>query len=221
MILPTHPRLSPLISAHSQFFWSGGYWQAGRAIVEGLLDDVPFPVPASTLNSSAISAGREALLQSLPPLDPTLGHPVSDNSPSSSLPPDLASELETQWDAGTAVRLKSDIDSDTDSHPPSAPASTDPTSIAPQVQQYQWLMRKTFRKPSLEGYFRTWSALHAYHEAEPADAAKRGKGKQGDVVDRLIQEIWTGREKEGERGGEGEGEIEGAWPLVLMMIKKK
>lgn len=73
-------------------------------------------------------------------------------------------------------------------------------------------MKKTFTREQMEGYFRTFSALHSYHEAHPDDLAKRGK--EGDIVDRVIKRIW-GEVDEGVR------EIEAGWPLVLMMIKKK
>ena len=83
-------------------------------------------------------------------------------------------------------------------------------------------MTKTFTLPTLEGYLRTLSGLVSYHEAHPEDAERTGKGgEEGDVVDRLVETIRVGLEKDGKRGEEGNGEIVGGWPLVLMMIKKK
>jgi hypothetical protein len=81
-------------------------------------------------------------------------------------------------------------------------------------------MRKRFTREALDGYLRTWSALHAYHEQHPEDAAKRGSD-EGDVVDRVVRRIWEARVQEGARGGEGEDEIEGAWPMILMMVKRR
>ena len=83
-------------------------------------------------------------------------------------------------------------------------------------------MRKMFTFPTLEGYLRTWSSLHTYHESHPDDTANTGKGPvNGDIVERLVGKIAMGIEGEGPRGGEQKGEVEGAWPLTLMMIKKK
>ena len=254
LIFPSHPHLSSLVSKHSQFFWSGGHWQAGRAIVEGLLDDVPFPVSPAALSSPEATGSREELLRGLPPLAEGLGHPVSDKVFQGR---DLGDNGEInglgaeEWDAGSAVRLKWDT---TTAAPgsalnsalndfPSSSSSAFAASHSPQAdgikgnnntERHQWLMRKTFTRASLEGYFRTWSALHAYHEAHPEDAALRGKVKgtgeeaEGDIVDRLMRDIWAGRaERAGQAGsrsgsaGAKEEEIEGAWPLVLMMIRKK
>lgn len=52
---------------------------------------------------------------------------------------------------------------------------------------------------------RTFSALHAYHEAHPED--KQGK----DVVSRYLDKVRN------ELGAEFEVE----WPLVLLMIKRE
>jgi hypothetical protein len=132
------------------------------------------------------------------------------------------------WDAASAVRLKWDSAGRSDNVTAATPTDAGPSSKG----KHQWLMRKTFTRDSLEGYFRTWSALHAYHEANPDDAAKKGRGEQGDIVDRLMAEIWAGKQQQigpaedglgrevGQRDGSGDT-IEGAWPLVLMMIKKK
>lgn len=258
LIFPSHPHLSSLVSKHSQFFWSGGHWQAGRAIVEGLLDDVPFPVSSAALSSSEATGSREELLRGLPPLAEGLGHPVSDKVFRGWDLGDAEGGFDgvgEEWDAGSAVRLKWDtttsapgsaLDS-TLNGPSSSSSSTSSASQSPQAdgitgnintERHQWLMRKTFTRASLEGYFRTWSALHAYHEAHPEDAALRRNGKgrgteseeeaEGDIVDRLMRDIWAGRAESAEQAesalgfaGAEEEEIEGAWPLVLMMIKKK
>ena len=41
----------------------------------------------------------------------------------------------------------------------------------------------------LEAYLRTWSAVHSYLEKFPDVAAMRGKGAEGDVVDRIISKL--------------------------------
>lgn len=48
-----------------------------------------------------------------------------------------------------------------------------------------------------EAYVRTWSAVHAYLEKFPDVAAKRGKGAEGDVVDRFISKLKGMLEDEG------------------------
>lgn len=101
----------------------------------------------------------------------------------------------SSWDPHSAVRLKT-------------------------LDDVQWLMRKKFTLRTLEGYLRTWSALHAYLEAHPDDAAKKGRGKDGDVVDRVMVDIAAGLRESG-MNVDAEDEVEVGWPLVLMMIKKK
>lgn len=103
----------------------------------------------------------------------------------------------SSWDETSAIRLKTEEDGK------------------------PWLMYKMFTLETLEGYLRTFSALHEYHEKIPEDKEKKGRGKDGDIVDRLMGEIGDGLREEGPKGGEAEGEILGGWPLVLMMIKKK
>lgn len=117
------------------------------------------------------------MVKRLPPLSPDCLYPV----PSMIEEPRLSED--PSWDATTAIRLRSDMG---DAEKP-------------------WLMRKTFTWAQLEGYFRTWSALHSYHEKHPE---RRGE----DIVDRLMVKL---------KGELHEKEVEVGWPLVLMMIKKK
>lgn len=75
-----------------------------------------------------------------------------------------------------------------------------------------WYLKKTWDLPHLEGYLRSASAVHAYHEANPGDKAKRGHGDNGDIVDRVIHRIGQGLKND--------SKFEVAWPLVLMMIRR-
>lgn len=75
-----------------------------------------------------------------------------------------------------------------------------------------WYLKKTWDLPHLEGYLRSASAVHAYHEANPSDKTKKGNGENGDIVDRIIHRIGQGL------GGDQKFEV--AWPLVLMMIRR-
>lgn len=183
MIFPNQPRLSKFVARHSRSPEAlGNYWQPGRRIVEAYLDPVPFPV---TPNPSP------SIADLLPPLESGLHHPKISNISETRLDTSDKADF-SSWDSTTAIRLRNDI--------------------AENGKEQEWLMKKTFTRDQLEGYFRTWSALHSYHEAHPDDLAK--KGKEGDIVDRVMKEIW-------DNVGEGVKEIEAGWPLVLMMIKKK
>lgn len=75
-----------------------------------------------------------------------------------------------------------------------------------------WYLRRTWDLPHLEGYLRSASAVHAYQEANAEDKAKKGRGPNGDIVDRVIHRIGRGL-------GE-EKSFEVAWPMVLMMIRR-
>lgn len=66
---------------------------------------------------------------------------------------------------------------------------------------------------------RSASALHAYHEKHPEDLAKKGGKDGGDIVDRLVNQIREGLKKEGI--DIDKEEVEFAWPLVMMMIKRE
>lgn len=75
-----------------------------------------------------------------------------------------------------------------------------------------WYLKKTWDLAHLEGYLRSASAVHAYHEANPDDKAKKGNGENGDIVDRIVHRI---------RQGLGQDDqFEVAWPMVLMMIRR-
>lgn len=60
-------------------------------------------------------------------------------------------------------------------------------------QELSWL--------GLESYLRTWSALSTYLERHPEVAAQKGRGAEGDPVDRLVAKLQSlvaqdGEEKE-------------------------
>lgn len=184
MVFPRLPHLSRLIAHHSRSPEAlGHYWQPGRRIVEAHLDPVPFPVTPSP---------SQSIVDQLPPLEATFAHPKISSIAEKELPNQGDDFDFSAWDPATAIRLRADVTA--------------------EGKEEEWLMKKTFTKSQLEGYFRTWSALHSYHEEHPDDLAK--KGKEGDIVDRVVKEIWAGV-------GEDTKEIEAGWPLILMMIKKK
>lgn len=185
MVFPRLPHLNKLIAHHSRSPEAlGNYWQPGRRIVEAFLEPVPFPV---------IPQPSQSLVAELPALESGSSHPKTSKINETPLADQDGDSFDfSSWDPVTAVRLRTDVSADGKEEP--------------------WLMRKTFDRSQLEGYLRTFSALHSYHEAHPDDKAK--KGKEGDIVDRVVEQIWAGR-------GEGAEEIEAGWPLVLMMIKKK
>lgn len=170
---PDRPELSALITQHQSGTGGiGPYWsQPGRAIVEGLLNKVPFPIRPET---------DVTFVDKLPDLTGR-GHPEADRI-------DEPEPVNIEgFDSTSAVRLKA------------GDAGT-------------WYLRKTWGLDHLAGYLRSASALHAYHEAHPEDKAREGNGENGDIVDRLIFNVAKGL-------GDGK-EIEVAWPLVLMMIRR-
>jgi len=61
----------------------------------------------------------------------------------------------------------------------------------------------------MEGYFRTWSSVHAYTSEHPEDM----KSEDGDLVKRFLNVL-----KEG--AGEGVQELDVEWPLTLILAKK-
>lgn len=66
-------------------------------------------------------------------------------------------------------------------------------------------IKRRWTLAQLEGYMRTFSALHAYHLSHPED-----KALEKDVVKRFLDNY------KNELGEEFDVE----WPLVLMMVKK-
>ncbi|WVQ86217.1 hypothetical protein IAT38_008385 [Cryptococcus sp. DSM 104549] len=192
MLFPSNPTLTPLFSQFSSQI-IGPYWsQPGRSIVEGLLDAVPFPVTPTRLSVDV--EGVTGVTPASLEREPTLSGEWQRGGE------------EAGWDSSTAVRLKYD------------PASKDPL-----IMRHRWTLSQ------LDSYFRTLSATHDYLSANLDDAAKRashddGKAvgaEDGDAVDRVVWEIRKGLEKEGAVDGDGEGEFDVGWPLVVMMIKKK
>lgn len=65
----------------------------------------------------------------------------------------------------------------------------------------------------LKPYFRTWSAVHRYHEKHPEDKGRIGRGKHGDIVDRFVEEMK-------DKLPEHTAEVEIEWPIYMMMVKK-
>lgn len=87
-----------------------------------------------------------------------------------------------------------------------------------EIDGAPWLMTKRFDISALEGYLRTWSSLHAFHELHPEDAARKGRGgEDGDIVDRAMGRIRRGLADAGHQ----DKQIEVGWPLILMMIQKR
>ncbi|KAG8957233.1 hypothetical protein FRC03_010354 [Tulasnella sp. 419] len=83
----------------------------------------------------------------------------------------------------------------------------------PDANEYKTnvILRKKLTWEGLQAYFRTWSSLHSYHEKNPDDKARKGRGKDGDIVERFVESL------KDEIGG---NEVTIEWPLTLIMIKK-
>jgi trans-aconitate 3-methyltransferase len=75
-------------------------------------------------------------------------------------------------------------------------------------------MKATRSWQHMDSYLRTWSVLLSYHERHPEDKARQGRGKEGDILNRFLENL-----KDKLPLASDEVDIE--WPLALMMIKKK
>jgi hypothetical protein len=64
-----------------------------------------------------------------------------------------------------------------------------PESKHPGAEVRDVIMSHSATLEGLEAYLRTWSAVHTYLEKFPDVAAMRGKGADGDVVDRIINKL--------------------------------
>ena len=64
-----------------------------------------------------------------------------------------------------------------------------PENKHPGAEVRDVIMSKPATLEGLEAYLRTWSAVHTYLEKFPDVAAMRGKGAEGDVVDRIISKL--------------------------------
>ena len=64
-----------------------------------------------------------------------------------------------------------------------------PESKHPGADVRDVIMSQPATFEGLEAYFRTWSSVNTYLEKFPEVAAMRGKGAEGDVVDRIISKL--------------------------------
>jgi hypothetical protein len=64
-----------------------------------------------------------------------------------------------------------------------------PESKHPGAEVRDVIMSMPATFEGLEAYLRTWSSVHTYLEKFPDVAAMRGKGTEGDVVDRIISKL--------------------------------
>ncbi|OXC58326.1 hypothetical protein C358_06231, partial [Cryptococcus neoformans MW-RSA852] len=201
LLFPSHPHLTHLFTSFSSSPPPNGigpYWsQPGRGIVEGLLDRVPFPVKPALRREEG---------EGVEEVERVVGRrPVMIDEPAPALDPaldpetclDALKKYEGEWAPETAIRIR---------HTPSSP----------------FFMRQHWTLTQLEAYLRTFSATHEYWRVNPDDEAKgRVKRGEGDVVDRFMVVIKRAFENEGVVDKDGKGSFDVAWPLVLMMIKKK
>jgi len=85
----------------------------------------------------------------------------------------------------------------------------------PQDREYRTdsILSKFLAWDHVDALLRTSSSVHNYQAQHPEDKERRGKGKEGDVVERFVAEL---QEKLPDRK---EG-IDVYWPLFLVMIKR-
>lgn len=79
-------------------------------------------------------------------------------------------------------------------------------------------MSKVFNQQTLLEYFRTFSALHEYQNQHPKDLELVEEGKGQDLATKFSNEIWDEVKKV---EGKEVKEIEGKWPLALLICQKK
>jgi hypothetical protein len=72
-----------------------------------------------------------------------------------------------------------------------------PESKHPGAEVREVIMSKPATFEGLEAYLRTWSSVYEYSEKFPDVAAMRGKGAEGDVVDRIITKLKNILKEEG------------------------
>lgn len=135
----------------------------------------------------ALGSETEALLAQIPDLEGA-GTPIADRIQE----PSLGEDVKGLWDPSTAVRIK-------------------------RSTTEEWTLKRRWNSQRLDAYIRTSSAYHAYATANPDDTARKGHGKDGDIVDRRVAQI--GEVLRADGVGEG-AEVDVAWPLVVMMIKR-
>lgn len=190
MVIPKYPNLNSLISAYQAGDDAlGPHWSQPGRSIVEGLLDA-VPYPIAP-ERTAITEALLAQLPDLESLSPTPPpHPIAD-----AIAEPAPTSGSSGWDPTTAIRLKSGSTGD------------------------KWFLRRRWTSGPLEGYMRSASALHAYHEKHPEDLAKKGGKDGGDIVDRLVNQIREGLKKEGI--DIDKEEVEFAWPLVMMMIKRE
>ncbi|KAJ7434489.1 S-adenosyl-L-methionine-dependent methyltransferase [Mycena galericulata] len=128
---------------------------------------------------------------------------------------DLATSLGPHWEPGRKIVDNHFLDIDapaasgwaaltrvfyTGSHYPALPT---PREV---------IVKKTMSWDDFEGYLRTYSSLHRYHEAFPEDRQR----PDGDIATRFRRSLMEGAGVA--EGGESVVEVE--WPLALVMVRR-
>jgi trans-aconitate 3-methyltransferase len=79
------------------------------------------------------------------------------------------------------------------------------------------IMRKNITWSDLLDYFRTFSALHSYHERFPEDS----KRSDGDLASRFLRGLIEGAEIEDGKKIDDNSDIQIEWPLALILARRK
>lgn len=97
----------------------------------------------------------------------------------------------------------------------------EPQTKGRRTGEGECLMSRQLKLGELDGYWRTFSAYHAWEIAHPHEQ-RRERGGKGDVLDRMWDEV---REVEPEIGATGEAwrdlEVETEWGSVILLARKR
>ncbi|KAG8893954.1 hypothetical protein FRB99_001618 [Tulasnella sp. 403] len=123
-----------------------------------------------------------------------------------------------EWDATFRRRVyffgETDTTAKFQDRPPYYPLPQEGESLPP-VGEYvtDVLLRKYITWEALEAYIRTWSAVLRYQTKYPEDKERRGRGEEGDIVDRWFAALKKGAPecKEG---------VDIEVPLFMMVVKR-
>jgi len=128
-------------------------------------------------------------------------------------PWEIHSDLEKTWDVNSASREMFSLKGlSKESYLKEWPQTHQETSSEEKE------MSKSFSKSTLLEYFKTFSALHEYQKNNTADIELVKEGKGNDLASSFANTLWREMEK---AEGKTLKEVEGKWPLALMICKKK
>ncbi|PWN35539.1 S-adenosyl-L-methionine-dependent methyltransferase [Meira miltonrushii] len=117
----------------------------------------------------------------------------------------------TKWDIDSATRIQ---------HTLSSPGIADLAWTQGKAPEEKFRMELVRSFDDINGYFRTSSALSRYYKAHP-----EAKGQKPDMIDKHVEKLREAVLQERKGGAQADGldddHVRVAWPLGVMMIRKK